>query len=187
MGDQGRGEMASMYEMAYAVHTNTCTYLLDDWGVCRWIVSQQGAVPPHIRQCVGAQFVAGLDLRADGGLIGELEPGSKALFVRQMDDRMVLLRTGDIQRVDDRRQPEPDDPGYAALSLPSKLKEYGQQRGIPYMAKPPAHLSLIEHRGEETSITVTIPTEPATKRRIGPVPGTKTRIHRAEPPRRRRH
>lgn len=173
--------MASMYEMAYAVHTKTCTYLLDDWGVCRWIVSQQGAVPPHIRQCVGAQFVASLDLRAEGGLVGDMKPGSKALFVRQMDDRMVLLRTAEIQRVDDRRDPVPED-ATAKLSSQVKLKEYGKRGGVPYMAKPPTQLGYVEHRGEETSITVSIPTEPATKRRIGPVPGAKTRIHRAEPP-----
>ena len=59
-------------EMAYAVHTATCSYLLDEGGVCRWIVSQQGVVPAHVRQCIGAQFVACLDLTVEGGLAGPL-------------------------------------------------------------------------------------------------------------------
>lgn len=92
-------------EMAYAVHTSTCTYLLDEDGVCRWIVSQQGVVPAHVRQCIGAQFVACLDLSVHGGLIGDLKPGARALFVRSEADRMVLLRTGLIRHVDDRRTP----------------------------------------------------------------------------------
>src|SRR4030095_10526701 len=94
-------------EMAYAVHTRTCTYLLDHTGVCRWVVSVRGAVPQHIRQCIGAQFVACLDLEVDGGLVPELRPGSRALLVRHTPDRMVLLRPGNILQVDDRRMTEP--------------------------------------------------------------------------------
>src|SRR5512133_1508570 len=87
--------------MAFAVHTATCSYLLDAEGVCHWIVARHGAVPPHVRQCVGAQFVACLDLTTEGGLVPQLRLGAMALFVRTTDDhRLVLLRTAPIQQVD---------------------------------------------------------------------------------------
>src|SRR5690606_26264022 len=81
-------------EMAYAVHTSTCTYLLDEDGICRWIVSQQGVVPHHVRQCIGAQFVACLDVTVEGALVPELRVGARALFVQNDGNRMVMLRTG---------------------------------------------------------------------------------------------
>jgi hypothetical protein len=134
--------------MAYAVHTRTCTYLLDDDGVCRWIVSQQGVVPGHVRQCVGAQFVACLDLSVEGGLSGELRQGARALFVRHADDNMVLLRTGDITRVDDRRQGTDPQPALAAaVAAPSA------DFRLPYRAKPPS-FGVVRHTGEEQTITV---------------------------------
>jgi hypothetical protein len=137
--------------MAYAVHTRTCTYLLDEDGVCRWIVSQQGVVPAHVRQCIGAQFVACIDLRVTGALIGELRPGARALFVCHSDQNMVMLRTGDITQVDDRRegttQRESQEPPPAAVLQPTS--DYRQ----PYRAKPPA-FGVVRQSGEEQTITV---------------------------------
>jgi ribosome-associated protein YbcJ (S4-like RNA binding protein) len=91
-------------EVAYAVHTRTCTYLLDDGGVCKWIISPTGMVPADIRQCIGAQFVACLDLTQDGGLAGELLLGAAALFVKHDPEtrRSQLLRTGMIVQVETR-------------------------------------------------------------------------------------
>jgi hypothetical protein len=90
-------------DIAYAVHTRTCSFMLDDGGICRWILSSTGMVPPHIKQCIGAQFVACLDLTLDGGLAGELLLGAAALFVkRDASGRMQLLRTGMIFQVETR-------------------------------------------------------------------------------------
>jgi hypothetical protein len=92
-----------MEEVAYAVHTRTCTFLLDAEGVCRWIVSRTGMVPPEVRRCVGAQFVACLHEELEGGLAGELIIGAAALFVKPDDEaRMMLLRSGAILRIDQR-------------------------------------------------------------------------------------
>ena len=152
---------SSQEKMAYALHTGTCTYLLDEAGVCRWIVSPQGAVPAHVRQAIGAQFVACLDPATAGGLVGDLKVGSMALFVRQLDDRMVLLRTATIQNVDDRRGDKPkagerpELPPPAAPMRPT-TKAYGKAGGLPYMAKPPPRISVVEHVGEEQTITVTL-------------------------------
>lgn len=109
-----------MPEMTYAVHTMTCTYLLDDDGVCRWTLSPSGLAAPGTDRCVGAQFVACLDLSAPGGLVGELVVGGAALFARSENGRLVLLRTPTIERVEYRPGPMetpeptavlgPDDP-----------------------------------------------------------------------------
>jgi hypothetical protein len=102
-----------MSDIAYAVHTATCTYLLDEDGICRWAQGRLGGVaPPGADRCVGAQFLACLDLRAEGGLVGDMRPGGSALFVRSEGARMVMLRTLPIERVDIRTAPEdpPTDP-----------------------------------------------------------------------------
>jgi len=98
-----------MSETNYAVHTQTCTYLLDEEGVCRWIVSPTGMVPPDARLCVGAQFVACLDLRIGGALVGELRIGASALFVQTDAEtgRAVLLRTRVIEHVEFRPEVDP--------------------------------------------------------------------------------
>lgn len=102
-----------MSEMLYAVHTRTCTYLLDEDGVCRSVVSQLNA--PAEVSCVGAQFVACLDLRVNGGLVGELLVGAFALFVRYESGRAVLLRTTPIEHVEFRRPTDVFDQQTAPL------------------------------------------------------------------------
>jgi hypothetical protein len=153
------------YEMAYAVHTQACTYLLDEDGVCRWIVSQQGVVPAHVRQCIGAQFVACLDLAVEGGLVGELRLGARALFVQHTGEQMVLLRTGPIHHVDDRRAQQPDTaPPPAAIQTPRM--QYGKVGGLPYRAKPPS-FGVVRRHGEEQTITIPTRVEAETIRREG--------------------
>lgn len=152
-------------EMAYAVHTHTCTYLLDDAGVCRWIVAARGAVPSHIQRCIGAQFVACLDLAHEGGLIGELCAGARALFVGRGADHMLLLRTGEILSVDDRRDPQgvlhhsparPGAPfdGAEPRGSEAAARQYGQRAGLPYQAQPPPRFGVVRREGEEQTITI---------------------------------
>jgi hypothetical protein len=101
-----------MPEMTYAVHTGTCTYLLDDEGICLWTLSPGGHAAPGTDRCVGAQFVACLDLTTPGGLVGELRIGAAALFARREHGRFVLLRTMPIERVEYRPQTEEDARAY---------------------------------------------------------------------------
>ena len=91
-----------MSEMVYAVHTRTCTYLLDEDGVCGWVLSPTGDQTQD--RCIGAQFVACLDLREQGGLVGELRIGAAGLFARREGGRMVLLKTSAIEHVEYRQQ-----------------------------------------------------------------------------------
>lgn len=104
-----------MSDMTYAVHTETCTYLLDDDGVCLWTLSPGGHAAAATDRCVGAQFVACLDLTAPGGLVGELRLGAAALFVRREHGRFVLLRTLPIDRVEERARSEEDSRAYRSV------------------------------------------------------------------------
>jgi hypothetical protein len=99
-----------MSEMAYAVHTGACTYLLDEDGVCRWVLSPGGLEVSGAERCVGAQFVACLDLREAGGLVGELRLGAAALFACYEHGRFALLRTAPIEHVEFRAGAEPGAP-----------------------------------------------------------------------------
>ena len=121
--------------MAYAVHTRSCTYLLDDDGVCRWTLAPTGVPVPGADRYLGAQFVACLDVREIGGLVGELRIGAAGLFARSENGRFVLLRTPPIEHVehrnDDGSEPEAAIPEPVA-PLPS-LPAY-----TPYVEPPPA-------------------------------------------------
>ncbi|MBK8256163.1 MAG: hypothetical protein IPK82_26275 [Polyangiaceae bacterium] len=104
-----------MSDIVYAVHTRSCTYLLDDEGICRWVLSRSGARTDD--RCVGAQFVAALDLRENGGLVGELRIGASALFIRHEDGRFALIRTKPIEHVEMRgaegtQEPQQELPDY---------------------------------------------------------------------------
>jgi hypothetical protein len=154
--------------MAYAVHTATCTYLLDDDGVCRWIVSQQGMVPNHVRQCIGAQFVACVDVTVEGALVAELRVGARALFVQHAGDRMVMLRTGPIHHVDDRRTDHPsgETPPPAAALSDQTHGHYGKPApsarpvGVVLPApRPPPSFGVVRYHGEEQTITFSRATE----------------------------
>ncbi|MSP24261.1 MAG: hypothetical protein EXR75_03665 [Myxococcales bacterium] len=156
-------------DLAYAVHTATCTYLLDDGGVCRWIVSPRGVVPTHVLRAIGAQFVACIDVAEPGGLVGDLRPGCTALFVLSEETRMVLLRTAAIDRVDDRRSNESEGPAHAesrprpsvapeasALSRAAVKQQYGQRARLPYKAAPPPWLNAVRREGAEQTVTVAV-------------------------------
>jgi hypothetical protein len=106
-----------MSETLYTVHTRTCTYMLDEDGICRWVRSPSNA--PADVSCIGAQFVACLDLRVNGGLVGELLVGAFALFVRNENGRAVLLRTTPIEQVEFRRPADVVDP--PTVTLPGSL------------------------------------------------------------------
>ncbi len=139
--------------MAYAVHTDSCTYLLDEEGVCRWIVAPQGVVPRHLRQCIGAQFIASLDMSVEGGLVGDLRQGARALFVRPGEGRIVMLRTGVVHRVDDRRQAPPTNiPPPAAATAPSD--SYGKRAGVPHTPAPT--FGVVQHSGDGQPLTLTV-------------------------------
>ncbi|HEY8079502.1 MAG TPA: hypothetical protein VIF62_35470 [Labilithrix sp.] len=89
---------AETFEITYAAHTASCTFLLDAEGICRRIV-----MAPHVKRkesqtaarCVGAQYVASLDALAAGCMVEMPRVGAAMLFAR-VDERgrVSLVRTG---------------------------------------------------------------------------------------------
>jgi hypothetical protein len=121
----------SDFEIQYAAHTATCTFLLDSEGICRRIVMVPGAsATPRAREtaraaqrCIGAQYVASLDPSVAGLLTDMPKVGTSMLFART-DERgkISLVRTGHVTRFerhaeDPFDQPE-DRPSVVATSAP---------------------------------------------------------------------
>jgi hypothetical protein len=113
---------AEPFEITYAAHTTTCTFLLDSEGVCRRIV-----MAPHVKRketqtaarCVGAQYVASLDAAAAGCLVEMPRIGAAMLFAR-VDDRgrVSLVRTGPCTQFEQTPAENPFDSVSVKTSAP---------------------------------------------------------------------
>lgn len=140
----------SMDKVAYAVHTRTCTFLLDAEGLCQWIISRTGVLPTEIRGCVGAQFVACLHAELAGSLAGELVIGAAALFVKTDAEtgKFMLMRSGAILHVEQRGAARVAAPEGAVLS-DDTLDLKG---GPPMSVAPPAPATsyAMRSRGGDT-------------------------------------
>lgn len=105
----------SQPEIAYAAHTATCTFLLDEDGICRRVVTRNknGKESRVARRCLGAQYVASLDLRTENGLVEMPTIGAALLFARIDGGRVALVKTAPLERfdtVDEVPQPRPSAP-----------------------------------------------------------------------------
>src|SRR5689334_13246091 len=148
-----------MSDMAYAVHTRTCIYLLDDEGVCRWTLTPNGVPAPTAERCVGAQFVACLDLRVEGGLVGELMIGAAALFARVENGRFVLLRTPMIEYVEFRsgeaEEQAPPEPQASRDTYPiANPTTDPYPEDAPLYPPPPAYVTAPQRAGSYEEIAV---------------------------------
>ncbi len=94
---------------AYSATTDLCTFLLDEDGVCRRVLLKNerrgdstlgGRTRAQAaRRCIGAQYVASIDLRVDGGLVPMPRVGAPMLFAYTGDDgRLAVVRTGPLVR-----------------------------------------------------------------------------------------
>jgi hypothetical protein len=106
---------------AYAAHTHACTFLLDDGGICRRVLLHQKRLTLRsseghpgdddetraARRCIGAQYVASLDVRTEGGLVPMPRVGSPMLFAVVGDDgRVAIVRSGALVRFDSLEEPD---------------------------------------------------------------------------------
>ena len=88
-------------DVAYAVHTESqVLFLLDARGICRGVTSpsRDASVLARVRHaadtCIGAQYVASVDVTAPGGLVHAPRPGAHLVFAVVAPDRHVsLVRT----------------------------------------------------------------------------------------------
>ncbi|MGH7295429.1 MAG: hypothetical protein ACRELB_10875 [Polyangiaceae bacterium] len=96
---------------AYAASTEGCTFLLDEDGVCLRVLLDDevraGRDPTlggrtraqAARRCIGAQYVASIDVRVDGALVPMPRVGVPMLFAYTGDDgRIAVVRTGRLLR-----------------------------------------------------------------------------------------
>ncbi|MCS6899312.1 MAG: hypothetical protein NZX77_06040 [Polyangiaceae bacterium] len=127
----------------YAVHTEACTYLLDDNGLCCRILSPGGLVTSGMSAAIGAQFVACLDLTLPGGLVAELRVGSAALFATQDErGRYMLLRTSPIRHIEARQSSQPLlPPPVVSASLPQASSLPAPPRARPSRSSKPSSKS----------------------------------------------
>ena len=108
--------MTIAYEISYAAHTASCTFLLDDEGICRRIVvapkAKRRESARSSAKCVGAQYVASLDTATAGGLVEMPRVGTSMLFARVDENgRISLVRTGVLVRFESHRtEPPIEDP-----------------------------------------------------------------------------
>jgi hypothetical protein len=121
-------EMGTGMEIAYKALTETCTLLLDANGICRSVLAATSSqhdrparIPVSAERCIGAQFVATLDLRDPRGLTHMPEVGAPMLFARiEIDGRITLVRSAPlisfetVTQVDSgvRERPEHNVPAY---------------------------------------------------------------------------
>jgi hypothetical protein len=179
-----------MADFAYALHTEACTYLLDEGGVCQWVLSPNPNTASIVQACVGAQFVASLDARVQGSLTSELVPGASALFatVSKESGRPILLRTGPILRVQFRSSEGETAmaplPGLklrheaAAVAAPAsekssaprprKKSEARKPPALPKSAGPATDSVTTQPKGVGKWIVPVRDSAPTTRRRIDP-------------------
>lgn len=101
------------FDITYAAHTATCTFLLDAEGICRRIVMLPGSkrrdASKNASRCIGAQYVATLDPTVPGCLVEMPKIGTPMLFARvDARGRVALVRTGPITSFETKRADDPD-------------------------------------------------------------------------------
>ncbi len=105
--------MGDSFDIVYAAHTASCTFLLDANGICRRIVMTPGSkrreASKNAARCVGAQYVATLDAHVPGCLVELPKVGAPMLFARiDENGRIALVRTGAVTSFETKRADDPD-------------------------------------------------------------------------------
>jgi hypothetical protein len=181
-------------DIAYTAHTETCTLLLDAEGICRSVLavssrvaSNGGARPTRIpssaEKCVGAQYVATLDLKAPGGMAAMPQVGAQMLFARtEKNGRITLVRSAPVVRfeatpakAESGVHARPDDSATVpAVRSPDATYDDDEELTLP--CDPPT----IAGRNRRSSLP---PPPPSTPRNSGVVPaGTVARSTPIPPP-----
>ncbi len=109
-----------MSDLAYAAHTNNAIYFLDADGICQDVTATSADAPPaELLRCIGAQFVAALDARAQGGLAALPREGATMLFVAaDAHMRFALLRTAVVTRFRSLAEPDSAEDVVVPLTVP---------------------------------------------------------------------
>jgi hypothetical protein len=92
--------------ITHAAQTESVTFLLDESGICFAVVATPSAPPESFarargsaERCVGAQYVASVDVTTAGGLVAMPREGTPLVFAAiDGDGRVALVRTGPLVR-----------------------------------------------------------------------------------------
>jgi hypothetical protein len=136
--------VSDSFEITYAAHTSSCTFLLDGEGICRRIVLTSSRRSPSsskrdagrsAARCVGAQYVASLDPSIAGMLTDLPRVGAAMLFAR-VDERgrVSLVRTGVVTLFEKHRA---EDPFVETEKLPSTSVETSAPMLAPQATERP--------------------------------------------------
>lgn len=177
--------------IAYTAHTETCTLLLDAEGICRSVLAAAGhgrgrptRIPSSAEKCIGAQYVATLDLREPGGLVPMPQAGAQMLFAKtEKDGRITLVRSAPVLRFEAspttitdvvesgiHERPDitfSDDDDELTVTLPFKPSRISQ--AVTPATGIPARSSGIVPAGTAVSATIP-PPPPAPRMGMGKVP-----------------
>lgn len=153
-------------EIVYAAHTSTCTFLLDGEGICRRVVlapngdGKRRDNPRTASRCVGAQYVASLDIRAVGGLVERPRVGAAMLFARtDSRGRVSLVRTGTVTHFETTRTEDPfDSMGSIRTSAPA-LQQLFTPKSTPALADDPTPATLRQPELDYEAEACTLPVQ----------------------------
>ncbi len=129
-------------DVAFVAQTESCSYLLDADGICRWVIPSANAnenARQVAKRCVGAQYVASLDAKEAGLLVHDPKPGRALVFAR-IDDRgrVSLLRSGTLLEFTAVDAPAEEEPKAAAASEPQVEAKPAKERAVERASEPAA-------------------------------------------------
>ncbi len=161
-------------EIAYIAHTESSMLMLDAGGICLSVQSLLGrkAKGEAAERCVGAQYVASMDLATKGGLIDAPQPGCPMLFAKTNSaGKICVVRTGALLSFETvqpatRRSgilpsrattPAPPGPPPRADDPDAETVPLQRARTTPLPASPPYRPSRTLHVPPPTPRPMTLP------------------------------
>jgi len=167
--------VSDSFDITYAAHTATCTFLLDSEGICRRIV-----VAPNSKRearsaarCVGAQYVASLDPNVSG-MLAEMPRIGAAMLFACIDERkrVTLVRTGLVTRFERHAEdPFVETERAPSMSVQTSAPEIAPSASTPRNSRPPAAQSPDVYEEEASDRTQPIQAlRPAALRSLRPRP-----------------
>jgi hypothetical protein len=151
-------------QIAYTAITETCTLLLDAGGICRSVITasaravgngpsgRTARIPASAEKCIGAQYVATIDVREPGGMVPLPKEGAQMLFARtESNGRITLVRSAPVVRfeaappdTESGVRSRPDDSSGTTLpgSAPHARVAYGDDEEPTIQQSPERRSSL---------------------------------------------
>jgi hypothetical protein len=154
---------SSGVRIAYAAHTDAGTFLLDSEGICRGFVpspDQSGSFRVRAEaadRCIGAQYVAAIDVTEPGALIPLPRIGAALLLgIVDANGRISLVRTGPVVRFEP-LEPEARAEGPRGHGKESEIRldiDWDDESTAAAPLSKPAESRLPDRSSEPTTVRV---------------------------------